>query len=298
MPTFCGCCRRRQKAAAEEKDAESGGAHNDASDSSLLVGNLTPQSEISRSVSSKGNEGCGVYDSLIKEASFNSAVSPITQSSAQDGNSLPDAGTSEMQIAVESTPVASVEEAPWHPSCPQSVWANIADLPNEDKAIFEFDRNRYQASQILLPSFRAQIEAQVLADKEPGSEAHLFCSDSTLLRYLCANDGDVEAATNGIRCTLQWRAENLHSIKLASIPGCNEPVVMCPCCMTSPTSHCFMPLGVDSVGRALVNSCAGRSSNKVVEEYVEQIRLTLEHLFNRNVSPVRYYGSSILLGLV
>uniref|UniRef100_A0A7S0FDK2 CRAL-TRIO domain-containing protein n=1 Tax=Pyrodinium bahamense TaxID=73915 RepID=A0A7S0FDK2_9DINO len=138
-------------------------------------------------------------------------------------------------------------------------------------ALEQFDAQRRHAAQKHLESFRRRLGYFPLTEAN-----RRFCSDDTLLRYLCACDSDEEAALAKLQATLRWRGEVIAG-------GGRLP--RCPACEADPTAHCFMHVGADAKGRKVIYSCAGRAANKIVHDNCFHMAFELERLFDGNREP-------------
>lgn len=155
----------------------------------------------------------------------------------------------------------------------------------EDQAIFDFDIRRMESASVGLESLRARIEKELLSliggySPSVVDQHRHFCSDSTLLRYLCTCDGNKDKAYKMIQSTLQWRAKHILAMRR---PGACE--LVCPSCLKDPRSHCFLNVGLDVAKRPVIYSCAGRASNKKPEDGMQHMAFELERIFNGNSAP-------------
>ena len=90
----------------------------------------------------------------------------------------------------------------------------------------------------------------------------------TLTRYLEAYRGDVEAAKAALLASVAWRAASL------------QPGFSCAPCAATPGEHCFIPLGADATGAALVYGCPARASGSGnIEHTVAHVAHALEKQF-------------------
>lgn len=93
-------------------------------------------------------------------------------------------------------------------------------------------------------------------------------STHTLTRYLDANNGDVAKAKEALLATQKWRRESL------------APGFSCAPCAAAPGEHCFIPLGLDATGAALVYGCPARAAGNAVEDTVAHVVHALEKQFD------------------
>lgn len=149
----------------------------------------------------------------------------------------------------------------------------------EDTPIFDLDAQRLEAASKHLPSYRTRVVAEVLAEslhqKAAHESARRFCSDATLLRYLCAADCDEKKALSMLKSTLEWRQKYFEGPCASSASGC-------PKCQANPRSHCFLHMGKDAAGRHVIYSCAGRATNKAVGDGMRHMAGELERIFEGN----------------
>jgi hypothetical protein len=90
----------------------------------------------------------------------------------------------------------------------------------------------------------------------------------TLTRYLEASRGDVEAAKAALLASVAWRAATL------------QPNFSCAPCAATPGEHCFIPLGADATGAALVYGCPARASGSGnIEHTIAHVAHALEKQF-------------------
>jgi len=95
-----------------------------------------------------------------------------------------------------------------------------------------------------------------------------FLTPHTLYRYLEAHRGDLAACKAALLQTLAWRASNLQHAGFTCKP-----------CAARPGEHCFIPLGFDATGAALIYGCPARASGSSVEETVAHAAHALEKSF-------------------
>jgi hypothetical protein len=150
--------------------------------------------------------------------------------------------------------------------------------PAGDRAQVLFDQRRHSSALRALPAFREQVLAQEAA-RTPAQRR--FLSDSTLVRYLRARDGDLAAAAGMLEATLEWRAKHFDTD--CASERCCQP------CATDARSHCFFPLFTDTAHRPVVYSCAARAANKVIEDNMMHMAWEIEHLFGgSNADPGKF----------
>lgn len=100
-----------------------------------------------------------------------------------------------------------------------------------------------------------------------------FCTDFTLIRYLCAASCCQDKALEMLSATVTWRASYLSRGSI------------CQQCLDDPKAHCFLHLGKDSMQRHVIYSCAGRAANKSVANGVRHMALELDRIFEGNTEP-------------
>eukprot|EP00435_Cladocopium_sp_Y103_P032808 s562_g8.t1 len=108
-----------------------------------------------------------------------------------------------------------------------------------------------------------------------------FCTTSTMMRYLCATDGDANKALRAMKDSMEWRRRNLQEhlfLEGATLPTCRS-------CLKDPLSHCFLCIGKDVLGRHVIYSCTGRAANKTPEDGIEHMATELERLFQNSSMP-------------
>lgn len=97
-----------------------------------------------------------------------------------------------------------------------------------------------------LDAFRArmlEVAGEVGDDETAHALSRAYCHDATLLRYLVARVGDVDAAEKQLQATLEWRIE-----KGLVSPSGTLPI--CDACKADDTQHCFRHIGEGSDARA------------------------------------------------
>ena len=87
----------------------------------------------------------------------------------------------------------------------------------------------------------------LLPSASPAAQA-LAARGSTLARYLTAHRGSAPAALAGLEATAAWRATAI------------QPAFTCPACAAKPGAHCFVSLGRDAQGAALIYGAPARAS--------------------------------------
>jgi hypothetical protein len=147
-----------------------------------------------------------------------------------------------------------------------------AEPLEEDLAIFEDDARRFAEAQQVLDSFRERVDKEFLNNRAD-ELARKFCTDSTLIRYLCAASCCQDKALEMLSATVTWRASYLSKVSI------------CQQCLDDPRAHCFLHLGKDSMQRNVIYSCAGRASNKSVANGVRHMALELDRIFEGNKEP-------------
>lgn len=135
-----------------------------------------------------------------------------------------------------------------------------------------------------LELLRARVQAELL-NRQPQNAAEerelSFCTTSTLMRYLCATDGDANKALKAMKDSMEWRRRMFHKelfLEGQSLPSCRA-------CLKDPLSHCFLCVGQDCLGRHVVYSCTGRAANKTPEDGIEHMAAELERLFQNSSMP-------------
>jgi hypothetical protein len=168
----------------------------------------------------------------------------------------------------------------------QCLEEKTSKLLQEDKALFEFDVQRREASLAALPRMREQVDDMLRGvPAEAIAEATHFCADETLVRYLSNCDCNLSAASSMLKATIDWRTTFFKGVDMSSLrtsTGSRPRKTLCPCCASDPTSHCFFRVGTDALGREVVYSCAGRALSKNTDEGVRHMALELERLFGGN----------------
>mmetsp|Transcript_34609 Transcript_34609/g.62741 ORF Transcript_34609/g.62741 Transcript_34609/m.62741 type:complete len:418 (+) Transcript_34609:27-1280(+) len=169
----------------------------------------------------------------------------------------------------------------------RQVWNVPSTAPlDEDQVVIDGLRARLAKASEVLPQLQERVHAEILAGKNPeaGSveERELsFCTSSTLTRYLCMQDSNVDKACEAIKFSMAWRSKNITPAQFLD----GSPVPRCRACAKDPLSHCFLCLGEDVMGRHVVYSCAGRAANKVPEDGIEHMSSEMERLFNNSSEP-------------
>jgi hypothetical protein len=97
-------------------------------------------------------------------------------------------------------------------------------------------------SEASLAALRALLAAAPPEVQAFGAEDH------TLLRYLVAHAHSAPKALAGLAATAKWRATLV------------EPGFSCAMCAARPGAHCFVSLGQDDEGAALIYGCPARAS--------------------------------------
>ena len=90
----------------------------------------------------------------------------------------------------------------------------------------------------------------------------------TFLRYSIARKGDITAALNMYKASLDWR-------KIACTGKYS-----CPPCEKDPTAHCFFPIGTDIHNNPVIYGNPPRASQTNVEETVRHVVHQLEYCWN------------------
>jgi hypothetical protein len=172
--------------------------------------------------------------------------------------------------------------------CSPELTPDLTEFPSEpleeDLPIFEEDAKRFAAAQDSLESFRALVDNDFLCKLPafpdnvsstdcPSELARRFCTDSTLLRYLCAASCCKDKALQMLKATVAWRASYLSTTST------------CQLCLDDPKSHCFIHLGKDSMQRHVIYGCAGRAANKTVAHGMRHMAVELDRIFQGNKEP-------------
>jgi hypothetical protein len=97
-----------------------------------------------------------------------------------------------------------------------------------------------------------------------------FASLSTLNRYLVAFDGNLERAKAGLEATIEWRSTSI------------IPTFVCIPCARNKGAHCFISLGEDKEGNALIYGCPARAGETNVEETMAHCIHSLEKQWPNN----------------
>lgn len=162
-------------------------------------------------------------------------------------------------------------------------WPEKAPL-EEDQVVAVSLRKRMAKAKLNLDALRERVQVEFLS-RSPQNEAEeremCFCTTSTMMRYLCASDGDVNKALKAMKDSMEWRRKNLHKhlfLEGATLPTCRP-------CLKDPLSHCFLCIGQDSLGRHVIYSCTGRAANKTPEDGIEHMATELERLFQNSSMP-------------
>ncbi|CAE7680122.1 oleD [Symbiodinium sp. CCMP2592] len=130
----------------------------------------------------------------------------------------------------------------------------LPELPDkapleEDQIVVSGLKARMQKARGNLDALRERVQVEILQGRPPSSPAEErelgFYSTSTLMRYLCMQDGDVNKAFKAMRDTMEWRKKTF--IPALFPQGCSLPC--CRACARDPLSHCFLCVGKDVLGR-------------------------------------------------
>lgn len=97
---------------------------------------------------------------------------------------------------------------------------------------------------------------------EASAEVQAYACPFTRQRYLSAHYNDAKAALKGIQDTVAWRAS-------AIVDGFS-----CALCAQKPGAHCFISLGQDSEGAAIIYGCPARAASG------GEVALTVAHCVN------------------
>lgn len=155
----------------------------------------------------------------------------------------------------------------------------------EDQVVLDGLRSRMAKSRLVLDQLVQQVETQIIKGSIPATdEEHRerqFLTKSTLMRYLCMQDGNTDKAVKAIKDTLTWRKKMFK--RELFVDG--SPVPMCRACLKDPTAHCFLTLGKDVLGRYVIYSCAGRARNKTPEDGIEHMAAEIERIFQNSSLP-------------
>jgi len=166
----------------------------------------------------------------------------------------------------------------------------LPELPDkapleEDQIVVSGLKARMQKARGNLDALRERVQVEILQGRAPSSPAEErelgFYSTSTLMRYLCMQDGDVNKAFKAMRDTMEWRKKTF--IPALFPQGCSLPC--CRACARDPMSHCFLCVGKDVLGRHVIYSCTGRAANKTPEDGIEHMASELERLFKNSTIP-------------
>ena len=107
---------------------------------------------------------------------------------------------------------------------------------------------------------------------EWAATAQPFATPHTLRRYLAAHHTP-EAALRALKATHSWRAAAI------------DPAFICPMCAARPGAHCFIPIGHDAAGAAIIYGCPARASEGgEVEKTIAHCVNALEKQFSAEPS--------------
>ncbi|CAE7353205.1 Dagla [Symbiodinium natans] len=166
----------------------------------------------------------------------------------------------------------------------------LPELPDkapleEDQIVVSGLKARMQKARENLAALRERVQVEILQGRAPQSPEEArelgFYSTSTLMRYLCMQDGDVNKALKAMKDTMEWRKRMFHSALFPQ--GSSMPC--CRACMRDPLSHCFLCVGKDVLGRHVIYSCTGRAGNKTPEDGIEHMASEMERLFRNSTMP-------------
>jgi hypothetical protein len=107
----------------------------------------------------------------------------------------------------------------------------------------------------------AEALAALLARASPAAQAYA-ADELTRQRYLTAHNGSAQRALEGLEATAAWRATAIH------------PSYACALCQAKPGAHCFVSLGQDAQGAAIIYGCPARASEG------GEVARTVEHCVN------------------
>ena len=102
------------------------------------------------------------------------------------------------------------------------------------------------------------------ASKHTNKNLQEYATTFTLKRYLDAFDSDLERAKVGLESTVDWRSTSI------------IPSFVCKPCARNKGAHCFISLGDDKKGNALIYGCPARAGETNVEETLAHCIHTLE----------------------
>ncbi|CAJ1437383.1 unnamed protein product [Effrenium voratum] len=155
---------------------------------------------------------------------------------------------------------------------------------NEEEILTSF-KARMEKAKDSVEALRAKLQADIIKGRVAQNEAEArelgYYSTSTLMRYLCHTDGDVNKAFKEIKSTVEWRKHNLPPelfVQGSKLPCCRS-------CAKDPRSHCFLSLGKDVLGRHIIYSNTGRAANKTPEDGIEHMASEMERLFQNSSMP-------------
>lgn len=162
-------------------------------------------------------------------------------------------------------------------------WPAKAPL-EEDQPVADSLRRRMAKAKLALEALRERVQEEFLdrpAQTKAEEREMSFCTTSTMMRYLCASDGDANKALRAMKDSMEWRRRNLQEqlfLEGATLPTCRS-------CLKDPLSHCFLCIGQDVLGRHVIYSCTGRAANKTPEDGIEHMATELERLFQNSSMP-------------